>query len=117
MKPRKATKFRKQTAILRRIQEARAKTELIELFQKELEEIAIHQLNWLHQAQQFRNLKDNLKDNEIEEKKKKKKKKEKKKKKKKKKKKTKEKEKKKKQKKKEKKEKKKTKEKEKKKKK
>lgn len=38
---------------------------LVEEFNKELEGIAIHQFNWLHQAQKFRHLKENLKDNEM----------------------------------------------------
>lgn len=39
--------------------------ELNEVFQKGLEEIASHQFNWLHQVQQFRHVKENLKNNEI----------------------------------------------------
>lgn len=39
--------------------------ELTELIQRELEEIAVHQFNWLHQVQQFRQIKDNLKTNEM----------------------------------------------------
>lgn len=39
--------------------------ELIELFQKGLEAIAGHQFNWLHQVQQFKQIKENLKVNEM----------------------------------------------------
>ncbi|KAK0151918.1 hypothetical protein N1851_006722 [Merluccius polli] len=38
---------------------------LVEEFNKQLEGIGIHQFNWLHQAQKFRHLKENLKDNEM----------------------------------------------------
>ena len=33
--------------------------QLVEEFHRELEAIAIHHFNWLHQAQKFRNLKEN----------------------------------------------------------
>lgn len=39
--------------------------ELHDLFQRGLEEIASHQFNWLHQVQQFRHIKENLKNNEM----------------------------------------------------
>ena len=38
---------------------------LIEEFHKALEGIAIHQFNWIHQAQKFRHLKENVKENEM----------------------------------------------------
>lgn len=34
--------------------------DLTELFCQKLEVLAIHQLNWIHQAEQFRNLKQNI---------------------------------------------------------
>lgn len=39
--------------------------QLVEEFHRELEDIGIHHFNWLHQAQQFRHLKANLKENEL----------------------------------------------------
>ncbi|KAI9546584.1 hypothetical protein NQZ68_025746, partial [Dissostichus eleginoides] len=40
-------------------------SKLVEEFIRELDAIAIHHFNWLHQAQKFRQLKDNLRENEI----------------------------------------------------
>lgn len=40
-------------------------SKLVEEFNRELDAIAIHHFNWLHQAQKFRQLKDNLRENEI----------------------------------------------------
>lgn len=37
--------------------------ELIEVFQKDLEELAGHHYNWIHQRRQFRTLKENLQNN------------------------------------------------------
>ncbi|KAK1902639.1 Ufm1-specific protease [Dissostichus eleginoides] len=38
---------------------------LVEEFNRELDAIAIHHFNWLHQAQKFRQLKDNLRETEL----------------------------------------------------
>ena len=39
--------------------------QLVEEFHRELEAIAIHHFNWLHQTQKFRHLKANLKENKL----------------------------------------------------
>lgn len=39
--------------------------ELIEVFQKDLDELAGHHYYWIHQIRQLRNLKENLKNNEM----------------------------------------------------
>lgn len=39
--------------------------ELIEVFQKDLKELAGHHYNWIHQIEQFENLIENLKANEM----------------------------------------------------
>lgn len=39
--------------------------ELIEVFQKDLEELASHHYNWIHQVREFRHLKENLQANEM----------------------------------------------------
>lgn len=39
--------------------------ELLKVFQKDLEELASHHYNWIHQVKEFRHLKENVQNNEM----------------------------------------------------